>query len=100
MAKYRVSHYQEYPIYEPAEGGYYYAGAHVTGFREYDSLKEARAELKRVRKWMADEGRQICDGNDAVIIPSKHIGGDEYFLIEGTKKNPINGRVSGKQVYC
>lgn len=26
-----ITHYEEYPIYEPAEGGYYYSGNQVVG---------------------------------------------------------------------
>ena len=31
--------YEEYPIYEPAEGGYYYAGRYPIEFHRLNSIK-------------------------------------------------------------
>ena len=42
-----VTHYVEYPIYEPAEGGYYYAGNEVF-VSERMSKRKAREEFDRI----------------------------------------------------
>lgn len=44
---YYVSYYEEYPIYEPAEGGYYYAGNVLQFTHRVGSLKKARKLLKK-----------------------------------------------------
>ena len=31
-----ISHYEEYPIYEPAEGGYYYPGNQLVAMELYN----------------------------------------------------------------
>ena len=38
---YYITLYHEYPIYEPAEGGYYYAGLQAHAAEGYNSFKEA-----------------------------------------------------------
>ena len=47
MAKFYLTYYEEYPIYEPAEGGYYYSGNQVIGFLEYDNFYDAYRDIKR-----------------------------------------------------
>ena len=48
MAKYYVQMYSEYPIYEPAEGGYYYAGRTAEDLEdnEYKTIQEAIDDAK------------------------------------------------------
>ena len=48
MSKYYVTMYSEYPIYEPAEGGYYYAGKAAEDLieNEYETIEEAIADAK------------------------------------------------------
>ena len=38
---YYVSRYEEYPIYEPAEGGYYYAGCELVHSAECETIEDA-----------------------------------------------------------
>ena len=46
--KYWVSTYELYPIYEPAEGGYYYDGVEYMGsLKPCKSLKKARRLLRK-----------------------------------------------------
>ena len=45
---YYVSWINEYPIYEPAEGGYYYEGETVVSCRAFRSWKKAK---KQYLKW-------------------------------------------------
>ncbi len=41
---------EEYPIYEPAEGGYYYAGTYIRECREFQSRRKARQFYNKARK--------------------------------------------------
>lgn len=48
MSKYYVTIYREYPLYEAAEGGYYYAGVELDESTGCESLKEARAIMNDI----------------------------------------------------
>lgn len=48
-----VTHYEEYPIYEPAEGGYYYEGNEVV-----ESEKMSRRAAKRRMKELWEEAKK------------------------------------------
>ena len=43
-----LTHYEEFPIYEPAEGGYYYAGNEVS---EYSKLSKRQAKKELYKLW-------------------------------------------------
>lgn len=43
-----LTHYEEFPIYEPAEGGYYYAGNDVS---EYTKLSKRQAKKQLMKLW-------------------------------------------------
>lgn len=45
----RITYYEEYPIYEPAEGGYYYEGNEVTWSRK-KSKRACRKEFEEIWK--------------------------------------------------
>lgn len=45
MDKVYYSQYEEYPIFEPAEGGYYYSGRGVSAYSECDSFEDAFEEF-------------------------------------------------------
>ena len=49
-----LSYYEEYPIYEPAEGGYYYSGAELV---ESERLSK-RAAKKWKEKIEAGQGKE------------------------------------------
>ena len=61
MAKFYLQMYDEYPIYEPAEGGYYYAGttARDTYDNEYDSLEAA---IEDARAFVDEMNEEPWDG--------------------------------------
>ncbi len=60
------SHYRYYPIYEPAEGGYYYAGCELL-YSERMTLTEARKELKaRIAEELSNSQYERED-NDYVV---------------------------------
>lgn len=44
---YYVSYYEAYPIFEPAEGGYYYEGEALEQFERFGSLKSARRFFRK-----------------------------------------------------
>lgn len=103
-----VSYITEYPIYEPAEGGYYYAGETVEMCREFTSWKKANKFFQKCRKEFLeehdDEPERIYDAtwggvgkwvNPAVYYHSKYIGDGEYIQI--TRKIPQD---KGWHPYC
>lgn len=89
---YYVSYYMEYPIYEPAEGGYYYAGNDLEISYRFGSLSKARKFLK---KMAAEEEMTMCGNNIARRI-GKYIGENAEIRIE-----TIQGKyISGEKTYC
>ena len=57
MAKLYVTAMAEYPIYEPAEGGYYYAGNEIVWQREFSTYRKARQFFnKMVKEFIEDFG--------------------------------------------
>ena len=51
-----LTHYKEYPIYEPAEGGYYYAGNEANEYYRLNSIKQAKRKLAKMRKELEADG--------------------------------------------
>ena len=47
---YYVSWIREYPIFEPAEGGYYYAGEQVFYCEEYPTWKKANKAYQKLKR--------------------------------------------------
>lgn len=52
---YYVSYVEEYPIYEPAEGGYYYTGEQVMNYRKFSSWKKANKCFQKWKKAFLEE---------------------------------------------
>lgn len=75
-----LTHYTEYPIYEPAEGGYYYTGRQAGAFYRLNSMKQAKRKLKKLMKELEDEGFIVCE--DYAYLPTKYIGEGEEWVIE------------------
>lgn len=105
---YYVSYITEYPIYEPAEGGYYYAGTQIQMCREFSSWKKANRFFQKCRKEFLEmhEGEEdrINDAtwggvgkhvNPAVYYFSRYIGEGES--VELTRKKPVE---HGWTPYC
>lgn len=103
-----VSYITEYPIYEPAEGGYYYAGTVVEECYKFDTWKKANKKYQKMRKAFLeyygadDEGirEYVCGGvskygGSGVYYASKYIG--EGARVEITRKEP---REKGWEPYC
>lgn len=75
-----VTYYQEYPIYEPAEGGYYYAGMEAIYSKGFDTREEAEEHLREVAANEYDSGwGNIKNG---VARRGKYIGEGEQIVIE------------------
>jgi hypothetical protein len=74
--------YEEYPIYEPAEGGYYYAGQQVDGFYRLNSEKQAKRKLAKLRKELEREGFVVIPERGYAYRSSKYIGEGAEIRIE------------------
>lgn len=98
-----LSYYEEYPIYEPAEGGYYYAGLALVK-TERLSKRAAKRKFDRIAKQYVEEtknepypwvmnnivyGRHLFRG-------SKYIGEGAYICVEKRKGSHARGWVP----YC
>lgn len=103
-----VSYVTEYPIYEPAEGGYYYAGETVQHCRRFSSWRGAnryyqklRAEFIAEHDWETDRVIDLTPGgvgkwvNPAVIYQSRYIGEGERVQL--TRTAPVD---KGWEPYC
>ena len=114
-----ISHYEEYPIYEPAEGGYYYAGNQLVE-SERKSKRACKKELLRIweecqreneefgfRDDNKDEWKSIIDKThiypwrfnrerNYISKGSLYIGEGESFVIE---KNQ-GSHTHGYEPYC
>ena len=97
-----VTHYEEYPIYEPAEGGYYYAGIRIVESEKLSKraakklFKKLLEEAKEENLQMYGEEEPVHDPKQGRIYPwiyycydrpmirkySRCIGEGEYFVIE------------------
>ena len=85
-----LTHYIEYPIYEPAEGGYYYAGREAGSFYRLNSVKQAQRTLAKLQKELEDEGFVVCE--DHAFLPSRYIGEGERWVIEKVYGSQNSGR--------
>lgn len=79
--RYYVSLYESYPIYEPAEGGYYYEGEHLVDCIAVGSLKRARRVMKRE----AEELGFTSIGKNFSSLRGEYIGESDYIYIETVK---------------
>lgn len=88
-----LTHYCEYPIYEPAEGGYYYAGREAYEYYRLNSVKQAKRKLAKMKAELEAEGFIVDE--DRADLYSKYIGEDESWRIEKV----YGSHESGKQIY-
>lgn len=105
---YYVAYITEYPIYEPAEGGYYYAGTQIQECREFSTWKKANKCYQRWSKEFKemhdDEPERIWEyvcggigkhGGSHTAYCSRYIGEGER--VEISKKKPVE---HGWTPYC
>lgn len=57
--KYYVNYYELYPIYEPAEGGYYYSGREASVLNCVNSRKKAMRIFKKIAKEFKQESPEV-----------------------------------------
>ena len=111
-----LAHYEKYPIYEAAEGGYYYSGKYVSE-TERLSKRKAREEFEKI--WedckaenLADYGMEVPDFHrdehgrliypwirispTEIVRSGPYIGDGESYVIE--RKCGVESR--GYQPYC
>ena len=88
-----LTHYCEYPIYEPAEGGYYYAGNEACGHRHFLTMWGAKRHLAKMRAELEMEGFIVY--KDRAYLAGKYIGEGESWVVE----RKYGSRNSGKQIY-
>lgn len=88
-----LTHYTEYPIYEPAEGGYYYAGIEANEYYRLNSVKQAKRKLAKMRKELEAEGFEVFE--DRAYMHIKYIGESKSWIIEKV----YGSQESGRQIY-
>lgn len=88
-----LTHYQEYPIYEPAEGGYYYAGNEAYEHYRFLTKWGAKRHLAKMRKELEEEGFIVNEYR--ACLPSKYVGEGESWVIE----KAYGSHNEGKQIY-
>ena len=88
-----LTHYTEYPIYEPEEGGYYYAGREANEYYRLNSVKQAKRKLAKMRKELEAEGFEVFE--DRADMYSKYIGESELWIIDKV----YGSHESGRQIY-
>ena len=93
LARFYLTYYEEYPIYEPAEGGYYYAGCESYGYYCFLTKWGARRKLAKMKLELEADGWIVNKCN--AYLPSKYVGDGKHIYIE--KK--LGSHESGRQVY-
>ena len=88
-----LTHYSEYPIYEPAEGGYYYAGNEAGESYRFFTKLGAKIHLAKMKAELEEEGFIVY--NDRAHLFSRYIGNGESWRIE----RKYGSHNSGRQIY-
>ena len=88
-----LTHYTEYPIYEPAEGGYYYAGIEANEYYRLNSVKQAKRKLAKMQKELESEDFEVFE--DRAYMYIKYIDESESWIIEKV----YGSQESGRQIY-
>ena len=108
-----LTYYEEYPIYEPAEGGYYYSGNQVVSYERL-SKRAAKKKIMELFEELKDDddepgsrypGVPILRGsydkwelinNNRLERRSSYVGQDMSYVIERKLGRETRGRVP----YC
>lgn len=96
-----VSYYEEYPIYEPAEGGYYYPGNCLVDSKR-KSKRQCRKDFENIWKECLKENEsnpeypwiRACD--NYIYKDSEYVGRGKSYAIE-RKQGSMR---SGWKPYC
>lgn len=91
--KYYLTYYEAYPIYEPAEGGYYYEGRTAIKWWESEDIDELLNSISNFAEEFGME-KMPFDFDDikdelkkwgycvVALTYAKYIGDDEYLVME------------------
>lgn len=91
--KYYLTYYEAYPIYEPAEGGYYYEGRNAIKWWESEDINELLNSISNFTEEFEMEMLHF-DFDDikdelkkwgycvVALTHAKYIGDDEYLVME------------------
>ena len=90
---YYVVLYKGYPIYEPAEGGYYYEGLEVSGYKKFTNRQDAR---KFLRLYATTNNFNVAKNGLHAYKSGVNIGDSEEIYVE----RKIGYHIKGKQTYC
>ena len=96
-----ISYYEEYPIYQPAEGGYYYPGNCLVDSKR-KSKRQCRKDFENIWKECLKENEsnpeypwiRACD--NYIYKDSKYVGKGKSYAIE-RKQGSMR---SGWKPYC
>ena len=91
-----VTYYAEYPIYEPAEGGYYYAGRDAIWSEGFNTEEEAQEYADKYIE-QDDEWNEWKKEDFGYHLDGKYIGQNQYVVIE--PKKSYLGMVKGWEPY-
>lgn len=82
---YYITYSQEYPIYESAEGGYYYAGKENIWTEKFSTFRKAKLRMRKLlKKYLNEDDVNIISFNNQCFgYQSRRIG--EGWKIELTK---------------
>lgn len=96
--KYYLTYYEAYPIYEPAEGGYYYEGRNAVKWWESEDINELVNFIPNLAEnWyemeltnygtIEDINKELKDWGYVIVAltHSKYIGDDIYLVLENEK---------------
>lgn len=92
-----VTVYEKYPIYEPAEGGYYYEGRQIVHSKGFNTRDEAAEYAKEIFEQERDDYPKAYTAADGYVCDGKYIGDGLNIVVE-TGKNYMKGE-SGRHVY-
>lgn len=91
-----VTYYAEYPIYEPAEGGYYYAGNDAIWSEGFNTEEEAWEYADKYIE-QDDEWGEWQKFTNGYKLDGKYIGQNQYVVVE--PKKAYLGMVKGWEPY-
>lgn len=82
MAKYTITHVQHYPIYEPAEGGYYYGGLDPIAWVTVSNVKDALKHFHRMVRSLGYTRVSRATAHDEEHLTSRYIGEGRSIVLE------------------
>lgn len=101
-----LTRYEEYPIYEPAEGGYYYSGNQVVEYQKL-SKRQARKKMDEIWKQIQEENKNWEDELKRWTYSKTSYGVkiryNSYYIGDGTSyviERNLGSEERGWKPYC